>query len=64
MEFRIAVHHVIESDMKEGCRAMLIEKDENPKWKLKSLEEVTKDHVERFFLPVPDNDELKFEKLS
>jgi 3-hydroxyisobutyryl-CoA hydrolase len=61
MEFRIAVQFVIESDMKEGCRAMLFDKDENPKWNPKTLEEVSKDHVERFFQPVPDNDELEFE---
>jgi 3-hydroxyisobutyryl-CoA hydrolase len=62
MEFRIAVQHVIESDMKEGCRAMLIDKDENPKWNPKTIQEVTNDQVERFFQPVPENDELEFEK--
>ena len=61
MEFRIAVQHVIESDMREGCRAVLFEKDEMPKWSPQTLSEVTKEHVDRFFLPVPDNDELKFE---
>lgn len=61
MEFRIAVQHVIKSDMKEGCRAILFDKDDNPKWDPKSLPEVTKDQVERFFQPVPDNDELEFE---
>jgi 3-hydroxyisobutyryl-CoA hydrolase len=61
MEFRIAVQHVIESDMKEGCRAMIFDKDENPKWNPKSLNEVTNDMIERFFQPVPENDELTFE---
>lgn len=63
MEFRIAVQHLISSDMREGCRAILFDKDENPKWNPTTLEEVTKDHVDRFFMPVPDDDELKFEKL-
>lgn len=63
MEFRIAVQHVIENDdLREGCRAMLFEKDENPKWNPSALSDVTKEHVERFFQPVPDNDELEFEK--
>lgn len=61
MEFRIAVQHVIESDMREGCRAMLFEKDEMPRWNPQTLSEVTKEHVDRFFLPVPDDDELRFE---
>lgn len=60
MEFRIAVQHVIESDMREGCRAILFEKDENPQWNPRTIAEVTKDHVDRFFQPVPDGDELKF----
>lgn len=59
MEFRIAVQHVIESDMREGCRAMLFEMDEIPRWIPQTLSEVTKEHVDRFFLPVPDNDELR-----
>lgn len=63
MEFRIAVQHKIKSDMPEGCRAILFEKDENPKWNPKTLAEVSKEHVERFFQPVPDGDELEFEKL-
>lgn len=61
MEFRIAVQHVIDSDMKEGCRAILFDKDDNPNWNPKTLPEVTKEHVERFFSPVPENDELEFE---
>lgn len=62
MEFRIAVQHTIESDMREGCRAMFVDKDENPMWNPKTLDEVTKEQVERFFGPVPDGDELKFGK--
>lgn len=61
MEFRIAVQHVIESDMREGCRAIVFERDDNPKWNPKTLKEVTNDQVERFFQPVPENDELTFE---
>lgn len=63
MEFRIAVQHVIDSDMKEGCRAILFDRDDNPKWNPRTLAEVTKDHVDRFFQPVPDNDELKLGKV-
>lgn len=61
MEFRIAVQHLIKSDMREGCRAILFEKDDNPRWNPANLSDVTKDHVERFFQPVPDGNELEFE---
>lgn len=61
MEFRISVQHVIDSDMKEGCRAILFDKDDNPKWNPSTLAEVTKEQVERFFSPLPENDELEFE---
>lgn len=58
MEFRMAVHHCIKSDFHEGVRALLITKDQNPKWNPAKLEDVTEEHVARFFEPLPDNDEL------
>ena len=60
-EFRIAIHHVIDSDLREGARAVLIDKDFKPKWNPKTLTEVTDKHVARFFGPLPDGDELTFE---
>ncbi|CRK88952.1 CLUMA_CG002549, isoform A [Clunio marinus] len=61
MEFRIAVQMLVKSDMREGCRAMLYEKDENPKWNPPTLQEVSMQDIERFFQPVPNNEELEFE---
>ncbi|CAG9802914.1 unnamed protein product [Chironomus riparius] len=61
MEFRLAVHCCIDSDFKEGVRALLIDKDQQPKWKPNCIEDVTQDHVNKFFAPLPDNDELVFE---
>lgn len=61
MEFRLAVHCCIDSDFKEGVRALLIDKDQSPKWKPSLIEDVTQDHVNKFFVPLPDNDELVFE---
>lgn len=60
MEFRLVVHHNIESDLKEGSRAALIEKDFKPKWSRKSIYDVTEEDVARFFQPMPDGDELTF----
>lgn len=61
MEFRMAVHSVIKSDFKEGVRAMLIDRDQSPKWDPATLNEVTDQQVDRFFGPLPDGDELVFE---
>ncbi|XP_058813534.1 3-hydroxyisobutyryl-CoA hydrolase, mitochondrial [Topomyia yanbarensis] len=61
MEFRMAVHSVIGSDFEEGVRAMLIDRDQNPKWNPAKLSEVTQSHVDRFFGPLPDGDELVFD---
>lgn len=59
-EFRLAINHIIDSDLKEGCRALLIDKDFKPKWKPAILHDVTEEHVQRFFKPLPDGDELTF----
>lgn len=61
MEFRMAVHSVIQSDFKEGVRAMLIDRDQSPKWNPAKLDAVTEQQVDRFFGPLPDGDELVFE---
>ncbi|KAG5685086.1 hypothetical protein PVAND_014287 [Polypedilum vanderplanki] len=61
MEFRLAVHCCIESDFKEGVRALLIDKDQQPKWNPSKIEDVTQGHVLKFFVPLPDNDELVFD---
>jgi 3-hydroxyisobutyryl-CoA hydrolase len=60
MEFRLAVNHCIKSDFKEGVRALLIDRDQNPQWNPKTLAEVSQAHVESFFRPLANNDELKF----
>jgi 3-hydroxyisobutyryl-CoA hydrolase len=61
MEFRLAINHCIESDLKEGVRALLIDKDMKPKWNPPSLNEVSDDHVNKFFNALPDGDEVTFE---
>lgn len=61
MEFRYVMHHVMGSDMQEGVRAVLVDKDFKPKWNPKTLQEVTEEHVARFFKPLPDGDEMTFD---
>lgn len=60
-EWLLVIQHVIKSDMPEGARAMLIDKDFKPKWNPKTVQEVTEEHVARFFNPSPAGDELTFE---
>lgn len=41
-----------------GVRALLISKDNNPKWNPSRIEDVTQERVLSFFKPLPNNDEL------
>eukprot|EP00898_Chlorokybus_atmophyticus_P005146 jgi/Chlat1/5632/Chrsp369S05385 len=51
-DLRIATRCVEDSDFQEGIRALLIDKDNNPQWKYKTLREVPEEIVERFFRPL------------
>ncbi|XP_052868699.1 3-hydroxyisobutyryl-CoA hydrolase, mitochondrial [Anopheles cruzii] len=61
MEYRLAVHHAIDSDFKEGVRALLVDRDQTPRWNPDSLSKVDPGRIEKFFGPLPDGSELKFE---
>uniref|UniRef100_A0A1Y9HAB9 3-hydroxyisobutyryl-CoA hydrolase, mitochondrial n=1 Tax=Anopheles farauti TaxID=69004 RepID=A0A1Y9HAB9_9DIPT len=62
MEYRLAVHHAIDSDFKEGVRAMLVDRDQKPRWNPAKLGEVDPRRIEKFFGPVPDGSELTFDE--
>ncbi|XP_065206060.1 3-hydroxyisobutyryl-CoA hydrolase, mitochondrial-like [Planococcus citri] len=60
-EFRLvwnAVQCSITSDFYEGVRAVLIDKDNNPKWSPRCLEEVDDAKVSKCFSPLPPGEEL------
>ena len=61
-EYRIqcyAMRGDVYSDFKEGCRALLLDKDRSPKWEPSKLELVEDEIVEKVFNKFDENDELK-----
>lgn len=59
MEYRIGGRLVCTENFIEGVRAVLVDKDHNPKWEPPTLEAVSGDLVDSFFAPLGEN-ELQF----
>ncbi|MGF7160038.1 enoyl-CoA hydratase [Rhodoligotrophos appendicifer] len=54
LEYRL-VHGIFDSeDFYEGVRAVIVDKDQAPKWRPARLEAVSDSHVGRYFAQVPD----------
>jgi Enoyl-CoA hydratase/carnithine racemase len=51
MEYIVSLHCGVQGDLQEGIRALLIDKDRNPRWNPASLEDATSAWVQRFFEP-------------
>jgi enoyl-CoA hydratase len=58
-EYALAGRVVRTHDFREGVRALLIDKDNNPKWDPAALEEVTDEMLDVLFAPLPPNEEWK-----
>ncbi|GLV41048.1 3-hydroxyisobutyryl-CoA hydrolase [Carabus blaptoides fortunei] len=54
MEYNVAVNTLAKNDFYEGVRALLIDKDQSPKWKPATLEDVSDDLVESHFVQVSE----------
>lgn len=50
MEAKVAVNCVAQGDFKEGVRALLIDKDKSPQWKYASIDEISDEFIEGFFV--------------
>jgi enoyl-CoA hydratase len=59
MEYRIASRVIIRPDFAEGVRAVIIDKDNAPKWNPASPEGVTEDLIDAIFAPLPTHEEWK-----
>ncbi|XP_020216074.1 3-hydroxyisobutyryl-CoA hydrolase 1 [Cajanus cajan] len=63
-EYRIVCHILkghYSKDFFEGCRAILIDKDRNPKWEPSKLELLSDSDVDRYFSKLDDKDWEDFE---
>ena len=60
MEYRIGWRKVQSADFLEGVRAVIVDKDNAPKWSPARLEDVSEADVARYFEPL-GADELEFE---
>ena len=59
LEYRLTQHVTAAHDFYEGVRAMLIDKDQKPRWQPATLAEVGDGMVDSFFAPIADR-ELRF----
>ena len=60
LEYRLTQHVMRGYDFYEGVRALLVDKDQRPRWRPATLAEVTDAIVESYFAPLGE-DELLFE---
>ena len=57
-EFRIVSRVVTGHDFYEGIRAVIVDKDHNPRWQPPALDAVSDADVARYFAPLPDELDL------
>lgn len=57
MDYTIAMHYCEDktSDLYEGVRALIVDKDNKPKWNPSTIEDVTDKRVNFFFSKLPSN---------
>jgi len=61
LEFRLACRFMHGHDFFEGTRAVVIDKDQSPKWQPATLADVTDEQVDAYFRPLAPEQELHFD---
>ena len=56
VEYGVAVHVCQRHDFLEGVRALLVDKDNAPKWDPPTAEDVTDGLIDRIFAPLPEDE--------
>ena len=59
MEYRIAARVLTRPDFAEGVRAVIVDKDNTPKWDPATPEDVTDELIDSIFAPLPADQEWK-----
>lgn len=61
VEFRLTVRLFQDGEFPEGVRALLVDRDRNPKWSPPQLAGVTDDMIKAYLAPLPPGEDLTFE---
>ena len=56
-EYRIGYHVLVMHDFLEGVRALIVDKDNDPKWDPATPAETTDEHIDGIFAPLPEGEE-------
>ena len=56
MEYGLMVRMIHHPDFREGVRALLIDKDNAPKWSPPTPEEISDSDIDKFFEPLPEDE--------
>jgi enoyl-CoA hydratase len=59
MEYRLGARVLVRPDFAEGVRAVIVDKDQSPKWNPPTPEGVTDAELDAIFAPLPANEEWK-----
>ncbi len=57
LEYRLAARMIMRPDFAEGVRAVLVDKDNAPRWDPAAPEAVTDEMLDAIFAPLPEGEE-------
>jgi len=60
MEYRMVLRFLKAPDFYEGVRALIVDKDQQPKWQPNDLKAISKQEVDAYFQPLKNSPELVY----